>query len=136
MTFNFLKREKTRLRVKAAELPLSVNKILGTGIPVNNLPEGHLSCSMCQSPFFEAWVYLDKHRLEMGCCKCGHSYRLLFPLDAELKAFENSGRWTCPQHPDKGMVLIHNTDVVSVGCQLCWRQVNIQLKKATGLVLA
>ena len=69
------------LRVKASELPLSSFGVLGAGIDVTALPEGHMSCPQCQGFKFECSVFLDAHRLECGCMKCGWSCRLLFPMD-------------------------------------------------------
>jgi hypothetical protein len=141
-----LKREHTRLRVKACELPLSMSGILGAGIDVMSLPEGHLSCPVCYGFKFECWVYLDNHRLELGCMKCGWSCRLLFPLDIDLMPFGKSGRYTCmrwdkethtiPIHRNCGMIIIHNTDVLSIGCEKCRTEVDIKLKTKNNLVLA
>lgn len=140
-----LKREHTRLRVKATELPLSQSGILGAGIDVMNLPEGHMSCPQCQGFKFECWVYLDNHRLELGCVKCGWSCRLLFPLDIDLMPFGKSGRYACTRwdkghkyyiHRDLGMILIHNVDTLSIGCEKCRTEVDIKLKTKSNLVLA
>lgn len=130
---HILKKEHTRLRVRQAALPISIDKILGKGIDVMNLPEGHLSCARCGKFLFECWLYGDNFRIEMGCMECGESYRLLLPLDVHLG---KQGRFTCRRHPEKGMILIHNIDVVSIGCECCNTELDIKLKKAKGLVLA
>lgn len=124
------------LFVHAVELPQSKDKILGTGIDVMNLPEGHLCCAQCGNHRFECWVYLDAHRLECGCQKCGWSCRLLFPLDVSLGRFRQPGRFVCKRHPNKGFVIIHNTDTLSCGCELCNTEVNIKLRTESNLVLA
>lgn len=112
------------------------SKLLGQGLDVMSLPEGHLSCSACSGYKFECWVILDSHRLEMGCCECGNATRLLFPLDVDLLAFGKAGRFTCKRHPKAGMILIHNVDVISCGCEKCNTEVDIKLKRASGLVMA
>lgn len=131
-----LTKEKTRLRVKQVDLPITQDKILGTGIDIVTLPDGHLCCAKCSDHRFECWVYLDNHRLEMGCMKCNESYRLLFPLDVPLSPFRNTGRYTCRQHPEAGSILIKNMETVCIGCEKCFREVRIQLKTFTNLVLA
>ena len=125
---------KTRIRVKAYEAPLTGSKILGQGIDMMSMPDGHVACAACQNPFFECWVYLDNHRVEIGCMKCGNSYRLLFPLDVDLSQFAG-GRFVCFRHPNSGMVIIKNTDCVCIGCQLCKSQVTISLKKSQNLLV-
>lgn len=131
-----LKRKHDRLHVRAVNLPVTDDRILGSGIDVMNLPEGHLACAKCQSPFFECWVFLSLSRIEMGCIRCGYSNRLNFPYDISLSMFKKMGRFTCAKHPDKGIVLIHNVDVISLGCQCCWREMRIPLKTKSNLVFA
>lgn len=131
-----LTKQKTRLRVKQVELPISDSVVLGSGIDVTSLPDGHLSCVRCQSPFFECWVYLDERRLEMGCVKCNTAYRVLFPMDVSLTPFKNYGRFSCKKHPEKAMVLIKNQETVSIGCQCCYSEVQIKLRSKSNLVLA
>ena len=128
-----LKKEHTKLRVKEVNLPLMNSPILGAGIDATTLPEGHLSCPQCKGHLWEAWVMMDAHRVEMGCRDCNWKCRILFPLDV---VFHHSGRWTCSAHPEKGVVLIHNVDVINIGCEKCFRDVSFQLKKAQGLILA
>lgn len=136
MSFTILKKEHTRLRVKEVQLPLATSEVLGSGIDVMSLPEGHLTCAKCHSHLFECWVYLDAHRLEMGCQNCGYSYRLLFPYDIPLSPFRNQGRFTCKRHPESGMILIHNVDVISVGCEKCFSEVQIKLRNSNNIVIA
>jgi len=133
MAITILGKKREKLQVRGVELPLSTSKVLGTGIDAKTLPEGHLVCVMCRGHLFEAWVMGDNHRLEMGCIKCNHTYRILFPLDV---TFPKNGRWTCPQHKTAGTVLIHNVDVVNIGCEKCFRDVSFKLKKADGLIIA
>lgn len=144
MAITILKKEHTRLRVNKVELPLATNPILGDGIDVTTLPEGHLTCNGCGCHLFECWVYLDNHRLEMGCMKCGQSYRLLFPMDVSLSRFGRQGRFTCKRSKDKagnkvdhsnaGFILIHNTDTVSVGCEKCNTEVNIKIRTESNII--
>jgi hypothetical protein len=136
MTITILQKQHTRLRVKETKLPEMQSKLLGNGLDVMSLPEGHLCCPKCSGYKFECWVILDSHRLEMGCMACGDSTRLLFPLDVDLLAFGKAGRFTCKRHPKAGMILIHNVDVISCGCEKCNTEVDIKLKKASGLVMA
>lgn len=136
MSITLLKKEHTRLRVKEVTIPESHSKLLGSGIDVNTLPEGHLSCPHCKQSKFECWVYLDAHRLEMGCSNCGFSCRLLFPLDVSLMPFHSAGRFTCKRHPTEGMVLIKNMETICVGCAKCYTEIQIKLKSHTNLVLA
>jgi hypothetical protein len=143
---NILKKEHTRLRVHATELPLSASGILGAGIDVTTLPEGHLSCPQCQGFKFECWVFLDAHKIECGCMKCGWSCRLLIPMDVNIDQFGKSGRFTCMRrnnalahpfiHENKGMIIIHNSGTLSVGCEACKTEIDIKLKTKTNLVLA
>ena len=143
---HILKREHTRLRVKAVDLPISTSPVLGDGIDVTKMPDGHLSCSQCQGFKFECWVYLDAHRLECGCLKCGWSCRLLFPIDVDLMAFGKSGRFTCMRrsgvnndcfaHKDLGMIIIHSGETISIGCEKCRTEVDIKVKSKSNLVLA
>jgi len=145
MTLTIWTKDKSRLRVNDVSLPLATSELLGSGIDVMTLPEGHLSCAKCGKHLFECWVYLDNHRIEMGCMNCGASYRLLFPLDVDLLSpfSGKSGRFSCLRrkkghflHQNKGMVLIHNVDTICIGCELCNSEVQIKLKKAEGLILA
>jgi hypothetical protein len=139
-----LKRQ-TRLRVKARSLP-DASPILGEGVDVMAIPDGHLSCPKCQGFRWECWVVLDAHRLELGCFSCGYSARLFFPLDIDLFKFGASGRFTClrwdketgkiPVHQDKAMIVIKNSDVLCVGCEACRTEVRIDLITKTNLVLA
>lgn len=124
------------MRVRDKEIPLSFDKILGEGVDVQTLPEGHAACPMCKGHKWEPWVYLDSHRLELGCCNCGYSCRLLFPLDVTLSPFRNQGRFTCKRHKDKGFILIKNMETVCIGCESCFTEVQIKLKTKSNLVLA
>lgn len=133
----FLKRDKDKmkgLRVKEVELPLATSEILGSGIDVTALPEGHFSCVRCKNHKFECSVILDSHRLEVGCIECNSSYRFLFPLDCPMPP--TPGRFSCKKHPDKGMIIIHNTDVICVGCEKCYTQILFQIKTYNNLILA
>jgi len=123
------------MRVHAHELPLTGDKVLGTGIDVTTCPNGHLSCPQCQSPYFEVWCSLDTHRLEIGCVNCGWSSRLLVPYDIDLLAI-GSGRYGCKKHDKGEMVIIKNVDVLSIGCRYCRTEVDIKLKSKSNLVLA
>lgn len=132
-----------RMRVKEVNLPLATSEILGNGIDVTTLPEGHLSCPKCSHYKFECWVYLDNHRIEMGCLDCGWSCRLLFPMDISLPG--RNGKYACTRrivkgkrvdHSRKGMILIHNTDVISIGCEACSNQMIIKLESKSNLILA
>lgn len=138
---------KERLQVREVPLPVTQG-ILGTGIDVTTLPEGHLVCPKCKTPKFECWMYGDNHRVEMGCMECGESTRLHFPTDIKLDDVAGSqqyfgkgdavlphGRFQCMKHPDKGMVLIHNVDVISIGCEKCFTEINICLRKSKGMVI-
>lgn len=131
-----------RLRVKSVDIPTNYSPLLGTGIDVTTLPEGHLACPKCKEYRFECWVYLDNHRIEMGCIRCNWPCRLLFPLDVSIPG--NNGRFTCSRtrakgkpvdHRRKGMILIHNIDIISIGCELCSNEMIIKLKKAQGLII-
>lgn len=135
MAITLLNKKRERLQVKEVSVPLSTSPLLGTGIDVMTLPEGHLSCPQCKGHLWECWVYLDNHRLEMGCQKCGYSCRLLFPLDVPL-VFKNTGRFTCKRHPSNGMVLIHNIDTICVGCEKCFTEIRIKLKTENNLIVA
>lgn len=147
-----LTKTKTRLRVKESALPVT-STILGKGIDIMTMPEGHLCCGKCSGYKFECWMYGDNRRIEMGCMGCGESTRLYLPMDVKLddvagtwKFFgaEGSfgrtdavgeGRFVCRKHPTKGMILIHNVDVVSIGCESCFTELNICLRKAKGILL-
>lgn len=131
-----LKGLKRGLQVKGVPLKTDVSGVLGSGIDVMSLPEGHLSCDKCGGHRFEAWVFLDDQRLEMGCCHCGNSYRLMFPMDVSLSPFGKKGRYQCAKHNGAGVILIHNVDVLSIGCEKCWREVRIPLRKSNGLIVA
>ena len=147
-----LTKTKTRMRVKQSALPVSAT-ILGNGIDVTQMPEGHLCCGKCGEYRFECWMFGDNRRIEMGCMNCNEATRLYFPLDIKLDDLAGSsgriggegfygrsdalgeGRFQCLRHPKKGMILVHNVDVVSIGCESCFTELNICLRKAKGLVL-
>lgn len=143
MTITLLKKEHSRMRVKEVQLPSNTSPILGTGIDVMTLPEGHLSCIKCKGYKFECWVYLDNHRIEMGCMNCGESYRLLFPLDISLPG--SSGRYVClrkrdskgrpTDHSNKGMILIHNSGYLGIGCEACKTQLTVILKTQSNIII-
>lgn len=122
-----------RFFVRKVPLPASQSPILGTSIDAMNLPEGHLVCE-CGGFLFEPWAYLDNNKVELGCMKCNQRYNLLFPLDVKL-GFRNTGRFTCKRHKTAGFVVIHNIDTISIGCQHCITEINIQTKNAKGLTL-
>lgn len=132
----FLKRliPNNRLRVKEVSLPLATSEVLGLGIDVMTLPEGHFACVGCKGYRFECSMILDSYRLEAGCMGCGKAYRFLFPFDCPLPSV--SGRYSCFRHPDKGMVVIHNVGKLCVGCEKCRTQVIFDLKTKSNLVLA
>ena len=130
-----LKKEKTKLRVRAYEAPLKGDKILGEGIDILSMPDGHLSCAQCQSPWMECQVCLDSHRLEVGCCKCGWNTRVLFPIDVDLFKLGN-GIFSCKKHPGNEMVVIKNDDTVCIGCRYCKTEARILLQTKSNLVLA
>lgn len=133
MSVPLFKRAFRGLRLRSKDLPTSSSPILGTGIDVMTLPEGHMACSTCHGYKFEASVLMDKHRVELGCIECNAPYRLLFPLDVVMP--EKQGRFYCKRHPDKGMIVIHNTDVLSIGCERCFTEINFQLRKAGGIII-
>lgn len=134
MAITLLNRRSTRLRVREVTLPAASSPLLGTGIDVMALPEGHLSCIKCKGYKFEFWLYGDSHRVEMGCIECNATYRLLFPLDVDMP--RKQGRFTCQKHPTKHFVVIHNIDILSIGCEACRTEINFQLKKKQGLIIA
>ena len=141
-----LTKSKPRLRVKESKLPAS-SLVLGKGIDAAEMPEGHLCCGKCGGHLFECWMFGDNRRIEMGCMSCNESTRLYFPQDIKLDEFAGSatrygrsdalgeGRFQCLRHPTKGMILIHNVDVVSIGCESCFTELNICMRKAKGIVL-
>jgi hypothetical protein len=71
---------------------------------------------------------------------------LLFPLDVSLSPFGKQGRFTCQRkrgakgeevdHTSLGFILIHNIDVISVGCEGCSTEVLIKTKTKTDLIVA
>lgn len=127
MTITLLNKTKTRMRVKEVNLPAAESPLLGVGIDVTTLPEGHLSCVKCHGYKFEAWIYGDNFRVEMGCIECNHSYRLLFPLTCQMPP--QQGRFTCFNHPKKAMILIHNVDTVCIGCESCYSEIQFKVKE-------
>lgn len=131
----FLKRliPNSRLRVKEVVLPLATTPLLGSGIDVMTLPEGHFSCVGCKGYRFECSMLLDNRRLEAGCMSCGSSYRFLFPIDCPLP--EASGRFSCFSHRDKGMVIIHNVGKLCVGCECCKTQIVFDLDTKSNLII-
>lgn len=140
----YLKREtpNNRLRVKEVTLPAAFSNVLGEGLDVTALPEGHFSCIRCKGYLFECNIMGDFHRLEVGCMGCGHAYRFLFPLDCPLPP--QQGRFMCYRrrdrlgrplnHQDKGMVIIHNSGKLCVGCEACATQIIFTTKTETNLI--
>lgn len=106
------------------------------GVDVTTLPDGHLACPHCQSPYFEAWVEMTNHRITLGCCRCGHSEKLIFPTDVSLSIFVKDGKWTCFKHTKGENVIIRNGDVLCVGCRDCKSEARVNVKSETNLVLA
>lgn len=129
-----LKRElpNNRLRVKELSLPLATSSILGDGIDVTTLPEGHFCCVHCKEYKFECSIMGDFHRLEAGCMNCGHAYRFLFPLDCPLPP--RKGRFQCFKHMNKGMIVIHNIDKICVGCELCKTQIVFDIRTKSNII--
>jgi hypothetical protein len=127
----FLNKTKTKMRVKSTPLPKSM-EMLGTMLDAMNLPEGHACCPKCAGYKFEVSGFPGAHKVELGCVNCGDRFYVAFPVDIEIPV----GRYYCKKHPDKAMIMIHNIDVVSFGCEACRTEINIQLKKSNGLVLA
>lgn len=141
---HILKKEHTRLRVKAQILPISSNGLI-VDIDAMNLPEGHLACPICQGFKFEPWIMLDTHKIECGCTRCGWSCRLALPFDVDLSRFGKAGRFSCLRidkatgkftHQDLGMIVIHNSGTLCIGCEACKTEVRIRLKSKLNLVSA
>lgn len=130
-----LKKEKTKMRVRAHEAPLTGDKILGEGIDIISMPDGHLACPMCASPYMECQVALDRHRLEVGCCRCGWSTRILFPYDIDLFVLGGNGIFRCKKHANE-MVVIKNDDTVCIGCRYCNTEARIKLRTKSNLIVA
>jgi len=125
-----LKRENTRLRVK--EHKVAATSVLGSMLDAMNLPEGHLCCSKCSGYKFECTGYPGGSKVEMGCIGCGERFYMAFPMDVDLPA----GKYGCRRHPSKAFIVIHNIDVVSMGCEACKSEINVSLRKAKGIILA
>lgn len=152
---NPLESKYTKLRVREQYVPGS--PILGTGTDVTAFPEGHLCCSKCHGYKFECWVFPGTHKIELGCMTCGDSSRLALPLDVDIPHKE--GRFTCLRtkvqlpyiangtqfsgekyacdHTQKGMIIIHTSGTLCIGCEACNTEMRIILTKTdTNLVLA
>lgn len=118
------------MRVK--EVPIASTGVIGTMLDAMKLPEGHMACGKCKGYKFEAFGYAGGHKVELGCIGCGERFYVAFPVDIDLP----QGRYYCRRHESKAMILIHNVDVVSIGCECCRTEINICLRKAKGIVLA
>jgi len=133
---NILKKEipNNRLRVKEISVPLSTDTVLGQGIDVMKLPEGHFCCNKCHGYKFEISMLLDNFRLEAGCMNCNEAYRFLFPVDCPLPPV--SGRYSCRKHPSKGMIIIHNVGKLCIGCESsCKTQIIFDLDTNSNIIL-
>lgn len=133
----FLKKDPDKqkgLRVREISVPLATDVVLGSGIDVMTLPEGHFACNKCHGHKFECSIILDHSRLEVGCVNCNASYRFLFPLDCPLPP--HKGRFSCKKHPEKGMIIIHNMGKLCVGCESCKTQIIFDLDTKNNLILA
>lgn len=130
-----LKKEipNNRLRVKEMLLPIATSSILGEGIDVTAIPDGHFSCSYCKGYKFETSIIGDFHRLEAGCMDCGHAYRFLFPIDCPLPP--QQGRFSCFKHKTKGMIIISNSGKLCVGCEDCKTQIIFDIKTEKNIIL-
>jgi hypothetical protein len=131
MAVTLLTKEKTRMRIKESALPKSMT-VLGTMLDAMNLPEGHAACPKCSGYKFEVSGFPGESKVEMGCINCGDRFYVAFPIDVNLPV----GRWGCRKHKDKAMIMIHNVDVVSFGCERCKTEINICLRKSKGIVIA
>lgn len=128
-----LKKEHTRLRVKEMTMPVNQSPILGLGIDVTAIPDGHLACVKCKGYKFECSIMGDFHRLECGCIGCGEAYRLLFPVDCPLPP--QSGRFTCFKHKDKAMIVISNSGIICVGCESCKTEIRIRTRTESNIII-
>ena len=130
-----LKKEipNNRLRVKEVNLPLATSPLLGSGIDVTAMPEGHFACAYCKGYKFEVSIMGDFKRLEAGCMECGHAYRFLFPMDCPMPP--NVGRFTCFKHKAKGMIVISNSGKLCVGCEVCKTQIVFDIKTKDNILL-
>ncbi len=128
---HYIKKEKPKMRVREQVLPASENVLLGEGIDVTKLPEGHLACWRCKGYKFECSLQGDNFRVECGCISCNEAYRLLFPITCPMP--EQKGRFTCHRHPDKAMIVIHNVGYLSIGCELCKTQIIFKIQE--GLII-
>lgn len=131
MAITIFEKKHTRLRIKKRILPKSKG-VLGDLLMATELPEGHCSCSKCDGYKFEVFGYAGGSKLEMGCVHCGNRLYLMFPVDIQLPA----GRFVCKKHPDKAMIIIHNMKVISVGCECCKTEININVDITNNLILA
>lgn len=135
MTITLLKKQHARMRLRKFSAPLSSNVVLGSGIDVTTMPDCHLCCSKCNNFYFEAWIFLDNRRIEMGCMGCGHMERLLFPIDLDLKRLGPEGRFICTTHPKRGMVFIKCQETVCIGCEKCYTEIQIKVRTKNNLVI-
>lgn len=131
MSITLLKKEHTRLRVKKRILPKSQG-VLGDLLVATDLPEGHCACSKCDGYKFEAFGFPGGGKIELGCVQCGGRFYLMFPVDVNLP----EGRFICRTHPEKAMIVIHNMKVISVGCECCKTEININVDTKSNLILA
>ena len=126
-----LNKKHTRLRIRKRILPKN-QSVLGDLLVANDLPEGHCCCSKCDGYRFEATCYPGGCKVELGCMQCGNRTYLSFPIDVTLP----SGRFYCAKHPNKGMIVIHNLQVISIGCECCKTEMNINIDTKSNLVMA
>lgn len=110
-----LKRD-TRLVLKEWSLPLSETEEKAAAIPVIDMPDAHLSCGKCSSPYFEVWIYKILNLVKTGCPECNSETQLLLPLDSDLSMFDG-GRLLCKLHPNDPMVVLKNSDRLLIGCK-------------------
>lgn len=112
------------LRVKQQNLPLSASPILGDGVDVTKLPDGHLCCAQCGKFRMEAWVTMGK--VTCGCVSCGHATALLFPTTVVMPS---DGKFTCKKHPSAASIIISNHGIICIGCEKCKNEVRINVKE-------
>lgn len=127
----YLKKEKTKLRVREFRIPRAVS-VLGNILDATKLPEGHLCCSRCHGYKFEASGYPGGNKIELGCVDCNERIYLAFPIDVVVPP----GRYGCWKHSNKGMIVIHNLDVLCIGCESCKSEIRIEMKKKDGIIIA
>ncbi len=95
------------------------------GIDVTCLGTGHLSCPKCAHNFFDLDIDPVKLKVLIGCHKCGHEQKLLFPTSVFFDV--PPGNQHCRRGHNGGFAIIKSDETLCIGCRHCDVEIRVKV---------